>query len=301
VPAVQPTDGRTPPQVTITQNLQTVHFNVYGRTTEEIFAYMEAYGPVVENGERGLGLFSPGTPRPSSQTGSSGGRCYVTTMDIVLTPTITLPRLAEPNASAAIRSRFEGLLKEVEAHEQRHLAIFVEGFLELERRLEEGVLECSAATARYASLLNQQIAAIEQNQEAFHVEDDRRIEAARAPLRARIEMFRRNLDSCEARVDAIEARLASLNVELGQIAAQLDAIEAEAGALAAQFPGLVLPEPQFSRYQALRNEIIRTQAAYNAKVASHNTAVTEHNAAVAECDRILDQLNATITDLNWLQ
>jgi predicted secreted Zn-dependent protease len=278
----------------------TSYYDVQGLTTEDIFRYIEANGPTLEDGTRGSGITS--VVWAYDWTGSQdGGGCKIDSMTIRADIAVLLPRHASEAAlPPALRENWDKYETGVAIHEQRHVDIYLGGANDIKAVMSEiGRQEdCQVLETRVASVWSDEQTRINDLQQAFHREEDTRLAARRAPLEAQIQANRSKLSTLQSQISTLDRRITSLKSELASLDVQLDNIEAQIKQITEQFPG-VLPDTVHSRLEALvieRNELL---VSYNTRVDAHNGALANRATLLAEYDPLLAATNALVEDFNW--
>jgi predicted secreted Zn-dependent protease len=278
----------------------TSYYDVQGLTTEDIFRYIEANGPTLEDGTRGSGITS--VVWAYNWTGSEdGGGCKIDSMTIHADIAVLLPRHASDAAlPEGLRDHWKDYEEGVAVHEQRHVDIYLDGAEDIRTVMSEigRQDDCQTLETRVESAWSTEQARINGLQQQFHHEEDLRLAARRQPLEAQIQANRARLSSLQSQIGSLDRRISGLKNELTSLDAQLDSVEAQIQQISDQFPG-VLPDTVHKRLEELvieRNELL---ASYNTRVDVHNGALGDRAALVGEYEPLLATTNALVDQYNW--
>jgi predicted secreted Zn-dependent protease len=278
----------------------TSYYDVQGLTTEEIFRFIEANGPTLEDGTRGSGITS--VVWAYDWTGSQdGGGCKIDSMTIRADIAVLLPRHANETAlPPGLRANWDEYERGVTIHEQRHVDIYLDGADDIKAHMSEigSEKDCQLLESRVESIWSDEQTRINGLQQQFHREEDQRLAARRAPLEAQIQANRGKLSALQSQISTLDRRITSLKAELASLDVQLDNVEAQIKQITEQFPG-VLPETVRTRLEALvieRNELL---GSYNTRVDAHNDALADRADLLAEYDPLLAATNALVEQFNW--
>jgi predicted secreted Zn-dependent protease len=267
----------------------TESYAISGTTTDEIFEALNGSKLVDESGVPAIGLTDARwsyeyTARETSE------RCAMESLTLRLDIVVTLPSLTnEASLDPQLRARWKAFEDAVREHEMTHVELERAGVEEL-RNLLDGLAPepagCSALEATIEAMITQHREVVTQRHQQFHLDEEARLEEARAPLQARIDAALASIQSRNAEADALKPRISA-------VAAQVDAKRAELSALVAPYPHGV-PEPQYSEALELQREVQGLVSTYNALIA-------EYNSIVAEVDGLILQRNALLEEYVWIQ
>ena len=297
-----PTPSSLPAEdvVKVDTRITSSSYPVRGLTPEAIFDFIEANGPANSKGERGSGLAS--AQWSYVWKGRNMERaCELESMTISLLLEVVLPQHEQLSSlPAAVRPYWDAFAAGVAQHEQRHVDIYVDGARKIESQMSDlGRLEsCRALELRIGEVWNQEQARIDAQQEAFHVEEDKRLAAVRRPLEVQIDSNRRRLSTLTNDIKGLDTSLQNLRSELGGIEAQRNALKAQMDAIQAANPN-GLPPQTFSQYETLRQQHDSQTARYNSVVQQHNGLIDRRDSTSAEYDRLLAQTKTLVDTYNW--
>lgn len=301
VPTASP---QASPRVNLVTNVSpTKYYTVYGTTTEEILASIKAKGPQDSSGKPGSGLAESNIKFDGSNR-TARGSCAISLMTITLDLTITLPVLDNPNmVSASVLRKWERFAAEVANHEQRHVDIYLGGAERLRQAIEAigPKPTCPSLDDEIQRVWMSEDRLIDNEQENFHAAEELRLAALRAPLQSQLDASKAQLDALNSEITTLESALSSLESRADSLSRQLDALEAQMRAIEAMYPTLILPGSVYTRYESLQlssrlvvdfkqNSIQR----YNSTLASLKVLAREH-------DRLLEETNQLVEELNWIQ
>ena len=287
-------------RVLLQTSLSTTYYTVQGRTTEEIFAYIERNGPTDGQGRRGSGLTSV-LWGYEWKGNSRGGQCSIQSMSITAAMTVTLPQhAAEASLGPGTRENWQAYAAGVGTHEQTHVDIYLEGAEELKRKMEniEPQPSCENLELRIQTVWSSEQARINTLQELFHEEEDLRLVSRRQPLQGRIDANRSTLNSLQREIDTLDSRIRTLRDEVGALERQADSLDGQIKQINQQYPGVLPPQvrTQLEQLVARNNDIL---GAYNAKVEEHNRALARRNELAAQHEALVLQTNALVEEYNW--
>lgn len=300
--AASPVAADVPPaDIQVLTSLETVYYEVFGLTTDEIFDDIELYGPQDDQGQQGSGLASIVWSYKWTGDHYPDGSCAIQSLTIRADLVMEIPRHAHEELLApGILANWLEYAAGVEVHEQRHVDIYLlgtEAMAEEMRRI--GVKpDCDALQDRIESVWDGERARIDGLQDAFHAEEDVRLLARRAPLESQIDSNRAQLQSLLAEVTRLDGELAALRGNIQEMDRQMGTIEAELTQIRQQYPG-DLPEPVRLRF----NELVETNNAllsnYNAQVDVHNSSLSRRNTVVDDYEALLVITNQLVDEYNW--
>jgi predicted secreted Zn-dependent protease len=243
--------------VGVETSVATRYYPVRGTTTAAIFTAIDANGLVETSGQRAVGVTSADWKLTSGDVDVRTVPCVFPSLTVMLHLVVMLPRHETPDdLPADLRSRWEGFVARIAAHEQRHVDIYLEGAKAMKARLEatRTAVSCADLEKAIDSEWRAQQADIARAQAEFHAVDETTARSEREALQAR-------LDDTRARLEPVDAEVRRLDTELADLRRQVDAGRAD---LVAQHGALA------GRRRALAEE---------------------HNRLVADANGLIDALN----------
>lgn len=280
----------------------TQYYPVRGTTTGAIFDNIERNGLFDSKARRAIGL-TFGTLNIDWKGIETGPAfCSPESMTITLNLVVTLPRHDQLNdLSQDIRTNWQRFAASVAAHEQRHVDIYLNGAKTMKARMEAILTKsssCSELENVVRSIWASHQAETERAQDAFHLEDEAKIQNDRKPLQVQIDIN-------QTRLTAINSEIRGLDQTLDDFKRQRDTTHAGIDAVKAQMAksGASLPNCSQSRVtswiQALCQQYNALVAANSALVDQHNGAVSRRNNLADEHNRVVAVTNSLIEALNW--
>jgi predicted secreted Zn-dependent protease len=273
--------GVRPPvaeRVRVRTSRATSHYLIHGTTSRAIFDEIAGNHLFDTNGRPAVGVTAGRwsidwhgvEPRP--------GVCEPSPLTITLALEVTLPEHERPEAlSEALRARWQRFAARVEAHEQRHVDIYLDGARAMKARMEEVLARwwpsCAELRERIRAVWAAQEAETERAKDRFHEEDDAEIQRERHPLQARI-------DANQARLAAMLADIGALNREVGDLERRLDATRAGIDTAVAELAAAGASLASCAR-PGVAAAVVTLCQRHNALVADHNATVAKHNEVVA--------------------
>lgn len=306
VPGDTGVSATTSQVLALTSEHTDVFYPVFGTVTHDIFAAIEANGPV--SGEETEGHFTAGLAEYEATldyaTRVVRGACVIESGTVAVGFVVTLPRHEQyASLSPELQSRWDAYERRVATHEQRHVSIFAGVIDEVTAEIDGlsgQFADCDTMEAETNAVWD---AAFERDralQAGFHRDVARFSDEHRAPLEA-------SIDANEARLDDLNGRLEAWSAESTELGTQIASLDADAAVLVARmdeietvYPDLVLPEPLFEEYGALSAEAQGLIEARNELASRHGALVEAFNAATDEFNAINTATNELIEDLNWL-
>jgi predicted secreted Zn-dependent protease len=299
--AVEPT-AAPGDRVRLEVTQSTATYPVFGSGADEILSYIEARGPVDDRGQRASGV-THYSSRLDWRPDGNQRSCAIDSMTIFVDLQVILPAL-DPAAplGADVRARWAQFAAGVAAHEQRHVDIYLAGvarirdlMLTLESR--DG---CLALESQVNNVWDGQQRLIDSEQEQFHIDEKRRVEGLRAPIRSQIEGVRAQLDGLAAEIRGLDSSLVSLAAQLSAVrellnslSSQLRGFEASSGA------GGTLAPDQYQQYESLRNQYNNLIPSHNALVDQYNLLVSRRAGLAQQSESLQAQVNKLVDDFNW--
>lgn len=303
LPSLSPLPERTPASERV--RVQTANssqtYAVYGTTAEEIFSYIDAYGPLNDKGERGSGLTEV---KWSLQWDSNRDQraCTIATMTIHLDLKVTLPALDRAERlPLALRAGWDGFAAAVAAHEQRHVDIAVRGASTLKGKMEAITPRspCSALETEVANVWSAQQQQTDGEQARFHADEQARIGALRDPLRAQIDANRTKIDGQRTQIAALDSNIRDLSGQIEVLSANLNSLKSQLASIESQYQGQTLPPSVNQLYESLRQQYNGLIPAYNALVDNYNSTLNRRNALTTENETLRTATNDLVDRFNW--
>ena len=307
-----PTKTATPPptatplpeaRIEILTDTSTIYYEVWGTSTATIFDSIDFNAPQDEEGTA-LGLTSWVVRSPNWERVPNAFNCQLLEFTMTVDIVVTLPRLVEfDTVTAEIQERWQTLLEEITAHEQRHVDILLEGVEHLTQELESvsNRTSCTAVDAAIEGLVDQGFARIDEAQHAFHEEDDAIYESRRAPLQNQINSNQAELEGLEGQIASLEIWVSNTDAEIASIEEQLAKIDSEVRQIEASYPSLILPSPTYERYNALVQNYNNQLGVYNSLIGQYNDTLSELNSLTRQFNSLLLATDEIIEELIWLQ
>ena len=285
--------------VSLSRSSQT--YQVSGSTPDELLSYIENYGPVDDKGQRASGV-THYTSRLDWRSNGDQPACAIASMTIYVDLQVVLPALdSTANPSLGVRASWTQFANGVAAHEQRHVDIYTAGADGMKERMLaiQPTGGCSALESQVNNIWTGQQQAIDAEQELFHQDERRRVDAARAPLKVRIDANRAQLDSYNAQIDGLDASLNTLTGQLAPLKSLLDSLSAQLEAIEDRYQGQALPADVFPHYELLRNQYNNLIPGYNALIDQYNTLSQRRSALVSQAQALEDQTSVLVDQYNW--
>ena len=294
------------PEVRFTTSVETVYYNVQGRTTQEIFNSVEEDGPEFEG--LGDGKFASGLTEDQSSFKweflEFNTHCELELVEISVNLVVTLPEHAEPEALSAEQSaRWQAFAAEVAVHEQRHVDIHLDRMASFKSTIETfstRFSDCETLGSRVELAWEAERALDEQQQEAFHQSEEQRTQRVTRPIQEQVDINQEAL----AR---LKQQLNQLSTETGQRTSTIAELEARAEpflrgmeSIRRQYPSLMLPPDVFESFQRLQDEWNDLNDQRTALVEEINRQVTLRNQTVDAINRLVEETNLLLEDIAWL-
>jgi predicted secreted Zn-dependent protease len=289
--------------VELISTLSVTYYSVFGNNTEELVAYMNENGPMTADGERAVGL-ATAKPKRDWRARMEGQDCMVGSMTITVEVSLMLPRLdSSARLNPATLRNWQTFAAGVEAHEQRHVDIYLQGFEEMRAGMASiGPKDtCAAIEAEVRRVWESYLAIINVRQEDYHAEDDRRVEREREPIRRQIEANRLRMQAIASQITDLDRSLETMKAQWDDLEGRLAALKMQIDAIAERYPDLVLPEPTYSHYQQLKAEYNSIVPSYNTLLAQFEAASRLRQSAISEHNRLAANTSQLVEDFNWIQ
>jgi predicted secreted Zn-dependent protease len=308
-------DGATPPaptqggtqtstqldgaqRIELFTTLETLYYDVEGLTTEAIFNYIERHGPTDGEGKRGSGLTSV-VWGYEWQGGPASSRCSIRSMTIRADMQVTLPRHANEAAlSPSIRRNWQNYAESVAVHEQTHVDIYEEGASELKARMEAiGPQDsCDKLEAEIKRTWSEQQNRINARQAAFHNDEFDRLARQRAPLAAKIDLNRSEINALQREIDGLQRTIGGLARDIERIAAEIAAVDSQ---IRAVNESSLSPQDKQAQLLVLVQQRNALQGRHNEAVDEHNSAIDDWQDGVARRDALINETNQLVELFNW--
>jgi predicted secreted Zn-dependent protease len=284
--------------IKLATSLQTTYYDVQGTTTEAIFNYIENNGPTDGQGKRGSGLTSV-VWGYEWQGGPETGDCSIRSMTIKADMVVTLPRHVDPNSLPAdIRENWDAYAKSVAVHEQTHVDIYNAGA----EKIKQSMLEigpkpsCDELEAEIKRVWAEQQADINNQQTQFHQLEFDRLAQERAPIGAKIDANRGQIDSLQSQIDTLDGAVTALRTEIDSLISQINDIDNQIKAINESSESS--PDKQ-AKLVVLVQQRNALQSRHNSAVDEHNQALANREPLVAQRDQLIDETNALVDQFNW--
>jgi predicted secreted Zn-dependent protease len=284
----EPDDG----EIELSTSLEETYYQVEGSSTETIFSHIEQNGPTDGEGKRGSGLTSV-VWGYEWQGGPEVGDCSIRSMTIMAEMVVTLPQHADTGALAEnIRDDWEEYAASVAVHEQTHVDIYNQGAEAIrERMLAIGSMStCDELEAEIKQVWAEEQAQINNEQAVFHQEEFDRLAQQRAPIAARIDANRGEINSLASEISTLNGVVKALRNEIDSLIGDINGIDTR------------IKEVNESSASGVdkQAELVILVQQRNALQERHNNAVDEHNAALAQREPLVTQRNQLIDETNEL-
>jgi predicted secreted Zn-dependent protease len=279
----------------------TTYYTVTGTTTEDIFASIEANGPTDNVGQQGSGLTSVDWEYKWSGDQDPTGACSIRDMTISAIITVELPQHEdETSLTDSLRTNWDKYAAGVATHEQHHVDIYLQGAEDIRDAMEAIGVEpsCEALETHIDSIWGDEQTRINGLQQAFHSDENARLEAARGPLEQQIDANRDQLASLQSQIDGLDSSIAGLRSEISVFDKQVASIDAQIKQINDQFPN-DLPKTIRDRLESLIDQSNELLVTYNQKVDEHNSAIYQRNTLSDQYDQLLTETNQLVDQYNW--
>jgi predicted secreted Zn-dependent protease len=291
----------TPPGVHVETTLETEHYTVLGKTTQEILSYIKDNGPVDGNGDRASGLTRAEWSLEWSRAGIENG-CVIRSMTISMDLVILLPQLDTEGLDDRLRANWEAYLANIDVHENRHVDIYLAGADRLKRRMEmlTNQPDCARLEAEVTRIWEDQRAITNEEQDEFHREEEQRIEALREPYGNQIDLNQARLDDLIAEISRLEVIIEDLDSQLETAAPKVEGLSQALKDLEEEYSGVSFPPDIRDQYDSLRSQYVALLPAYNSLVNQYNETVSLRNDLAIEHSALTTETNDLIEVYNWL-
>jgi predicted secreted Zn-dependent protease len=287
--------------VALRTNTSTEYYPVRGATTRAIFDAIDGNGLSDTKGRRAVGLTTAHWEL-GGVLWSGPSSCDNASVTIHLKLVVTLPQLdSAEGRSPDLEAKWQRFAAGVATHEQRHVDIYVDGAKTMKTRMETALgrpSSCVALQTAIQSIRSSQQAEIDENQERFHLEDERRIETDRIPLQAQIDANKARLTALEAEARTADLSLEDLAREIKATRSRIELVTTDMGPSAGAQSDCSQPRTT-PRLDALCQQYKSLVTGHRALVERHNAIVERKHALADEHSRILRVTNDLIDVLNW--
>ena len=265
--------------IQMTTSVETVYYELGGRTTAGIFRSMEAHSPEIEGGKRGY--FAAGLAafdrRFEPVVSLRRSYCEIESAIIHLRIVMTLPRHSTPQRlTPHVLSAWQAFEFDTTEHENRHADIALRTMEKFKHELANDYGQRFSSCNLLVSTLNADWALAweveRQEQDAFHIAEEERSKELRGPVQLQIDRAKSALDQLQEQLDRSSATV-------GELEARMEVIQSS-------YPDLVLPPNVFRDYESLRAQL--------------NGALPSHNRIVAEFNRLATDIAGWHEELAWL-
>jgi predicted secreted Zn-dependent protease/outer membrane murein-binding lipoprotein Lpp len=302
----QPVGGDDAPggggdRVVLEKSNVTRYYSVYGDTTEAIFAYIRDHGPTDAAGRRGNGLTSVEWSYEWQRT-SSRSSCSVASMRITIDLVVLLPRHEEQNSlSAPTATNWKRFVDGVTKHEQTHVDIYLSGADRLKGEMEAigPKPTCDELEKAVTGAWDSEQTAINGAQDAFHAQEDARLNTARAPLQAQIDANRAKITSLSSQVEALDRTINDFRSQLDALQSQIDQVKADIAQIEKDFPDGIPLSVRTERYDPLVTQVNTLTTKYNAMVEPYNAALSQRASKATEYQNLVAETNGLVDTFNW--
>ncbi len=282
-------------------NRSTSYYPVFGKSAEEIFAYMEAYGPVDDKGARASGV-THYKSRLDWRTSGDSSACTIGSMTIYVDLEIVLPVLdGLAQLPADLQANWRRFADGVAAHEQRHIDIYTAGANAVRSRML--ALEPSAGCSALATNVNNVWTLEQKNtddaQEKFHRDERARIDALRNPIKVQIDASNGRLAALTAQIANLDSNLTTLSSQMTPLKALLDSLQEQMRAIESRYPGQPVSGEIFQQYENIRTQYNNLIPSYNALIDLYNSQVAQRGQLAAQAETLRGQTNALVDQYNW--
>jgi len=274
------------------------YYRVHGTTPSTIFDDLERQGLSDLQGRRAIGLTGGEWNLEWKGIDTRAARCSSESVTITLKLAVTLPQHAQLEELAPdIRTAWRQFADRVAAHEQRHVDIYLNGARTMKARMEAiptTLPSCSELERAINDIWVRQQAETDREQEAFHLEDEARIQNDRKPLQAQIEVNQTRLAAVDSQIAGLDRTLDGLRQRSDSSYAEIEAVRAEIG----RSGGCSQPRLT-SQTRTLCQRHNALVAAYNALVAEYNEAASRRQDLRTEHHRLFSVVSGLVETLNW--
>jgi predicted secreted Zn-dependent protease len=278
--------------VKVKVNRSTQYYSVRGETTQEILGSLHTNSPMHVDGKRASGV--------TSGSGRLAVACSPYTITIELNLLVTLPQHDQLDGlSEELKTRWQGLVASVTAHEERHVEIYRDTAQTMKNRMEAISISrpCEDIQQEIQSIWTTQQDEMKAAQARFDAEDAARVDMNRQPFRAQIDSNQARLAAMESEVRDLDRTANDLRRQLGTVQNNIESVAVEMrkanaslsscpqarptqpiGALCQQHSNLVAASDRLvqqldgamSRRSALVNEHAQVRTATNDLVDAYN-------------------------------
>ncbi|HLF71552.1 MAG TPA: DUF922 domain-containing protein [Dehalococcoidia bacterium] len=287
--------------VVLEKSSVTRYYSVYGDATEAIFSYIRDHGPTDAMGRRGNGLTSVEWSYEWQRT-SSRSSCSVASMRITIDLVVLLPRHEEQNSlSAPTATNWKRFVDGVTKHEQTHVDIYVSGAERLKGEMEAigPKPTCDELEKAVTGTWDSEQSTINGEQDAFHAQEDARLNTARAPLQAQIDANRTKITSLSGQVETLDRTIAELRGQLDALQAQIDQVKADIAQIEKDFPDGIPLSVRTERYDPLVTQVNTLTTKYNGMVEPYNMALSQRSSKATEYQNLIAETNGLVDTFNW--
>jgi predicted secreted Zn-dependent protease len=279
-------------------SLDTEYYEVEGTTTESIFNNIEQNGPTDGDGKRGSGLTSV-VWGYEWQGGPEGGECAIRSMTIKADMVVTLPQhLNADSLPAGIADDWNAYTESVATHEQTHVDIYEEGAKTIrERMLAIGSMStCDELETEIKRIWAEEQARINNQQAEFHQQEFDRLAQRRAPISAKIDANRTEINSLRDPINALDDQIENLRAQIDELILEINDIDQEITAINDSNQSAADKKQKLDVLIQQRNAL---QQRHNDAVDSHNAALVKRESLVSQRNALIDETNKLVDEFNW--
>jgi predicted secreted Zn-dependent protease len=287
-------------RVHLNATTSTKHYAVRGTNSDTIFDYIERNGPTDDAGQRGSGLTTAKVSYTWKGSATRQG-CGIASLTVSLDLTVTLPQHESSRSlSPAVLRSWERFVADVSAHEQHHVDIYLAGAETIKEKMAaiEPKPSCDLLEREIAAVWAREQRTIDDQQEAFHRDEEARLAAERRPLQTQIETNRGRIRALAAQIRAIDSEIESLNRQIKEAQDLISPLKSQMESIEGAY-GTSLPPNIYSRYENLRSQYNALIVRYNSLVGQHNTLIDQRSKVAAEHDRLVSTTEDLVEELSW--
>ena len=284
--------------IVLDTTLETAHYPVEGTTTESIFSHIERNGPTDGEGKRGSGLTSV-VWGYEWQGGPEVGECSIRSMTIKAEMVVTLPQHVNVESLPPdIRDDWDEYSGSVAIHEQTHVDIYTDGAEAIrERMLAIGSMEtCDTLEAEIKHVWAEEQTEINNTQAVFHQQEFDRLAQQRAPIAAKIDANRAEINSLHDQIATLDGVVKALRNELDSLISELDSVDAQ---IKAVNESNETPQDKQAKLVVLVQQRNALQARHNNAVDEHNEALAQREPLVVQRNQLINETNDLVDEFNW--
>jgi predicted secreted Zn-dependent protease len=290
-------------RIELSVGVETTHFRVIGSTTDDIFNSLRLSSLPTTEGSKAVGLTTSNLTYDWEPVERRGGKCAIGSMSLLFSLRMILPEHAQASLlTPTLSGRWANFARDVQAHEQRHVDIYAEGAEAMRAAMLAipAQSSCEGLEREIDRVWTGERLRINGLQERFHLEDGARLDAAQAPLLARINTERAKIEGLKVEVDRLDRQISAYDSPGDSYVRRIDSLKAEMRAIETAHP-MGAPASVVSHYNSLvsrHNDLVRD---YNAMLGAVDRLIDARNALAGQHDGLIAALEPLIEDLKWLQ